>query len=169
MPTKLIRTFTEKLPLPLTKPELAVKLNLTIADGLGRRRSRTPAAGTGFANNSNTGQVVDASVFVAGDVLQLEDGAAIGTVQSVDVTTTPDTVVLTGNAANNVAVGDAVLASDGSQVAKGIADDADDGDGKTPIGVYVAGVLDQSKLNGLDASAKVEMGGASMTGGAFKF
>jgi len=188
MPTKTIQTFTEKQPLQLTKPELSAKLNLTIADGfavaegdvvgsisgggndgLGRRRSRTTAAGAGFADNSNTGRVTDASVFVEGDVLKLEDGTTIGTIDSIDTTTTPDTVVLTGNAAINVAAGDAVMASDGSQIAKGIADDAVDGDGKTPIGVFVCGVLDEAKLRGLDASAKQEMGGASMVNGAFKF
>jgi hypothetical protein len=185
MGTKTIRTFTEKVPLQLTRPDEAVKVGVTMKDGfaniegdviglitssgLARRRSRTTATGTGFSTGSNTGQVTDAGVFAAGDVLKNEGAETIGTVQSIDRSTTPDTVVLTGNAAVVVASGEAVLASDGSQVAKGIADDASDADGDTPIGVFVTGILDAAKLRGLDDSAKLEMAGASMAGGAFKF
>src|SRR5882672_7137258 len=131
MGTKQTATFTEPVPLQLTKPELAVKLGVTIKDGficlrgdvigiitsggLARRRSRTAGAGSGFSTGSNTGQVTDAGVFAAGDVLKNEGSETIGTVASVDTTTTPDTVVLTGNAAVSVASTEAVLGSDGSQ------------------------------------------------------
>lgn len=185
MGTKTVQTFPAKLALEATRPDEAVKTNLTIADGfavqqgdvvgvitsggLGRRRSRTVAAGTGFADNSNTGQVSDASVFTVDDVLKLEDGTTIGTIASIDLTTTPDTIALDGNAAVNVAVDDAVLASDGSQVAKGISDDANDGTDDTPAGVFISGYLVESRVRGLDASAKAELGGASMVNGIFKF
>lgn len=183
-PTKTVETFAERVSLEVTRPDEAVKQNITFKDGfaaqqgdvigiitasgLARRRSRTAATGTGFSIASNTGQVVDAGVFAAGEVLKSEDGTTIGTVQSVDTTTTPDTVALTGNAAVDVASGDAVLGSDGSQVAQGISDAANDGVDDTPADAFIAGYLDAALLRGLDASAKVELGGATLLG-VFKF
>lgn len=184
-PTTEVENFGRREPLEATKPELAVIVPLTIKDGhavarkdvlgvitssgLGRRRTRTTAAGTGFADDSPTGRVTDASMFVAGDVLKTAGGTTIGTVQSVDTTTTPDTITLTGNAAVDVAAGDAVLGSDGSQVAAAIADKGSDGEGETRIAVYIAGLLKEAGLRGLDASAKTELGGVSTVGGIFKF
>jgi hypothetical protein len=184
MGTKTVKTFPDRVAIEATRPDEAVKQNVTFADGfeveqgdvigiiaasgLARRRSRTTAAGTGFAVDSNTGQVTDASVFAAGDVLKSEDGTIIGTVQSIDTTTTPDTVALTGNAAVAVASGDAVLASDGSQVAQGISDAANDGEDDMPADVFISGMLVASLLRGLDASAKAELGGATLLG-VFKF
>lgn len=183
-PTKTIQTFPDKVALEATRPDEAVKQNVTFADGfeveqgdvigiitasgLARRRSHTAATGTGFAVDSNTGQVEDAGVFAPGDVLKLEDGTTIGTVQSVDTSTTPDTVALTGNAAVAVASGDAVLGSDGSQVAQGISDAANDGNDDTPADVFIGGFLVAALLRGLDASAKAELGGATLLG-VFKF
>lgn len=185
MPTKTIETNPEREALEAVCPHLAVAIALTIgnghivqrgdvlgvitASGLARRRSRTNAAGTGFADNSPTGQVDDASVFKAGDVLKDAAGNAIGTVLSVDPTTSPDTVTLTGNSASNVAAGVGVVAQDGSQVAKAVSDKGSDGVGDTPINVFIGGYLTESKLRGLDASAKSELAGASVAGGVFKF
>ncbi len=187
MGTKTTQTFARRIPLEAIRADLCVQIPVTIkagskvprgavlgvvtANSYGRQRTRTKAAGAGFASNSPVGQVVDASVFVAGDVLKLDDGTAIGTIQSLDLTTTPDTITLTGNAAVNVAVDDAVLASDGSEVAKAIADEevsaseAED----TTLSPYIGGYLKQDLLVGLDASAIAELGGAAMPGNVFKF
>lgn len=184
-PTETKEIFPKKVPLERVRPDLAVAVAVTIATGFivrqgdvlglisasgkGRRRTRTTTAGTGFANNSPNGQVTDASVFKAGDVIKKTDGTTIGTVQSVDLTTTPDTVVLTGNAAVNVAADVDVVGSDGSQVAKAISDQETTGTQDTPVTALVGGYLDESKLRGLDSSAKSELGGASVAGGIFKF
>jgi hypothetical protein len=185
MPSKTLKTFGDRVALDAIDNELWAKVGLTFKNGfavkqgdvvgvisaskLGRRRSRTTGAGTGFAVDSNTGQVDDASVLAVGDVLKSEDGTVIGTVQSIDLATTPDTVALTGNAAVAVAVGDAVMASDGSEVAKGISDEANDGIDDTPGAIFICGLLDESLLRGLDASAKVELCGSSRVNGIFKF
>lgn len=185
MPSKTIQTFPKRAALEAVKPELVAAVPVTVKSGhivkagdvigkittggLYRRRTRTATAGTGFADNSPNGQVVDASVFKAGDVLKKTDGTTIGTVQSVDITTNPDTVVLTGNAAVAVAAGVDVVGSDGSQVAQGISDTETDGAEDTTITAIITGLLDESKLRGLDASAKAELGGASVAGGIFKF
>ena len=185
MPTKTVETHAERDPLEAVRPDLAVIVPAVAADGhmvkrgdvVGaisasgkvRRRTRTTAAGTGFAVDSPTGRVEDASVFVANDVLKNAAGATVGTVQSVDTTTTPDTVTLTANAAVAVAAGAAVLGSDGSQVAQAISDDETDGAGDANVAVYISGPLKESKLRGLDATAKAELGGASTVGGIFKF
>ena len=184
-PTETKETFPAKVPLELVRPELAVLVPVTIKSGhivkqgdvlgkitvggLCRRRTHTPAAGTGFATNSAVGQVEDASVFKAGDVLKNVAGTTIGTVLSVDPTTNPDTVTLTGNAAVAVAAGAAVLGSDGSQVAAGVSDHETDGAADTPIAAFIAGFLKESLLRGLDSTAKIELGGASVAGGIFKF
>jgi len=98
-------------------------------------------------------------------VLKLEDGTTIGTVDHV---TLPDVVVLVDNAAVAVANGDAVLASDGSQVAIGIADDFNDGTGDTPLAVLIDGILDPAKIRGLSAAAVQQMSGALMAGPSLK-
>ena len=110
-------------------------------------------------------------MFVADDVLKLEDGTTIGTVLSVDKSTTPDTVTLTGNAQVNVAVGDAVLGSDGSQVAQAIADEAvaaSEGI-DTTLSPYIGGCLKKDQIIGLDESAITELGGAMKPNNIFKF
>lgn len=185
MTTKIVETYPERVSLLKVRPDLGVFVGLTIAlgftvrqgdvlgritsSGKGRRRSRTNTTGTGFANNSPTGQVEDASVFKAGDVLTTSAGTAIGTVLSVNTAATPDTVTLTANAANNVAAGVGVIATDGSQVGVGISDNETDGSEDTGVSVLIGGYLDESKLRGLDASAKAELGGSSVAGGIFKF
>lgn len=183
MPTRTIAEYGDREPLEATCPDLAVLIPATVKNGfkvkrgdvLGlitaadmlRRRSRTNAAGAGFAVDSAVGHVADASVFVVGDVLTNSAGANIGTVQAID--TVANTVTLTGNAAVAVAAGAAVLGSDGSQVAQAISDDETDGSGDTPVAIYIGGLLKEAKLRGLDVSAKVELGGASKVGGIFKF
>jgi len=183
MPTKIVETHGRKELLEAIKPELAALVPLTIkdgfavergrvlgvitAEGLGRKRTRTPATGAGFAVNSPVGHVADASVFVAGDVLTKADGTNIGTIQSVNISA--NTVTLTGNAAVAVTAGADVLGSDGSQVAQAISDDASDGVGNTTVSVFISGLLKQAKLIGLDASAKTELSGASVAGDIFKF
>lgn len=183
MPTTLVQEFPARVQLEIIRPDEAVLIPVTIktghvvkqgdvlgritTGGLYRRRSRTDAVDDGFAADSPVGEVVDASVFKAADVLKDAAGNAIGTVLSVDVVA--NTVTLTANAANAVAAGVGVIAQDGSQVAQGISDKETDGSADTPISVFIAGLLDESKLRGLDASAKTELGGASVAGGIFKF
>jgi hypothetical protein len=187
MPTETINTFPKKVPLQARRPDLVVSLAVTnkighiikqgdiigkiTATGLYRRRSRTVAAGTGFSNASPVGKVTDASVFVAGDVLEDGAGNAIGTIAAGGINTqaNPNEVTLTGNAANNVAAGVAVMATDGSEVAQGISDHETDGTKDTPISAIIGGYLDEAKLRGLDSSAKAELAGASVAGGVFKF
>lgn len=192
MGTKTLQTFPARQQLQLTRPDEAIPFPETIADGfscaqgdvlgkisaskLVRRNARAIAGGAGFSMGSNTGHVADdglskvdanpAARFVAGDVLKLEDGATIGTVQSI---TLPDIVALVDNAAVAVAAGDAILASDGSQKAIGIANDASDGDADTPIAVFITGILDPAKVRGLSVAAISEMSGALMAGPSFKF
>lgn len=183
MPTSTIEEFPSRQPLETVKAELAVQIPLTMetgcacqqgdvlgvitATGFGRRRSKTLADGAGFVTTSPNGAVEDASLFKAGDVLKNAAGATVGTVQSVNVAA--NTVTLTGNAAVVVADGAEVLGSDGSQTASVIADEGSDGNGKTPIRVFIAGLLRESQLRGLDASAKTELGGKSKPGDIFKF
>lgn len=185
MPSRIVEDNTQRTTLEAIRPEMASSVPLTIADdhavekgdvlgvitasGKGRRRTRTTAAGTGFAVDSPVGRVADASIFKVGDVLKTADGTTIGTVQAVDVTTNPDTVTLAANAAVAVAAGAAVLGSDGSQAAQAIADKKTDGDGDATINVLIGGFLDEAKLRGLDATAKAELGGVSTVGGIFKF
>jgi hypothetical protein len=133
--------------------------------GMLRRRAVSAATG-GFDNAADTGTVEDATVFKAGDVLTKADGTAIGTVESI---TAPHTVKLTGNAANDIAADALVIATGGSAVAAGIADAGSDGNGDTSIGVFISGALDESLINGLDATAKAELNGRSAFGGAFIF
>lgn len=192
MGTKITNTFPARTQLQLTRPDEAVLLPETIADGfkcdqgdvlgkitsskLVRRQSRAIAAGGGFNTGSNTGHVGDdglgkvdanpAARFAAGDVFKLEDGTTIGTIDHV---TLPDVVVLVDNAAVAVANGDAVLASDGSQVAIGISNDANDGDKDTPIATFIVGILDPAKIRGLSATAIQQMSGAIMAGPSLKF
>ena len=185
MPSKLVETYAERTPLEARKAELACQVGVTMRSGaaciqgdvLGevaatemfRRRSHALAAGAGFALNSPTGTVDDASVFAAGDVLKNAAGAAVGTIAAGGVNVSANTITLTANAAVAVAAGAAVVGSDGSQKAKAIADEANDGIGETQIPVFVCGLLLESRLRGLDDSAKSELGGASVAGGIFKF
>jgi len=154
-----------------TKVRRGVVIGIVTADGYVRERTRSLAKGTGFADNSPTGQVEDGSLFKVGDVLKNEAGDTIGTVLGVDLTTTPDTITLNANAAVNVAVDDAVLGSDGSQVAKGIADEAvvSTEAKDTVLSPIIGGALKQNLLVGLDDSAKAELGGVSFPGNVFKF
>ena len=185
MPSKTVQTFPQRVALEARRAELAVQIGVTVAAGfivqqgdvIGettatgtvRRRTRTTAAGTGFAANAATGQVADASVFAAGDVLKDATGASIGTIAAGGVNASTNVVTLTANAAVAVAAGAPVLGSDGSQVAKAISDETTDGTADASIAVFVSALLVESRLRGLDVSAKAELGGASVAGGIFKF
>lgn len=184
-PTKTIADYADRDALEAVREDLAVLVGATVANGFKvkrgsvcgeiaasgklRRRSRTTATGAGFAVDSATGYVTDASVFVAGDVLKNAAGTVIGTIAANGVNTVANTVTLTGNAAVAVAAGAAVLGSDGSQTAKAISAEETDGVGDTGIGVYISGPLKEAKLLDLDATAKAELGGVSTVGGIFKF
>jgi hypothetical protein len=183
MPSKVINTYGKRVQLEVVRPDLAVLVGVMIASGfivkqgdvIGkitasskyRRRTRAVAAGAGFATTAATGEVDDASVFAAGDVLKNAAAATVGTVQSVNLVT--NVVTLTANAAVAVAAGAAVLGSDGSQVAKGFSDLETDGTEDANVSAMIGGYLDESLLRGLDSTAKTELGGASVANGIFKF
>ncbi|MGA9768273.1 MAG: hypothetical protein WBV94_04480 [Blastocatellia bacterium] len=185
MPSKTTETFGKRVALEARRSDLLVLVGVMIADGfivkqgdvIGkisasgeyRRRARATVNTTAFATNSPTGKVLDASVFAADDVLTNEDGDNVGTIESIDLTTTPHTLTLTGNAAVAVAAGADVLGSDGSQIAQGISDSETDGTEAVSVPVIIGGYLDESKLRGLDSTAKTELAGASVAGGVFKF
>ena len=185
MPTKTIETSPERKSLETVRADLAVLLPLTIvaghacafgdvlgviaSSGFGRRRTRTTVDTTAFAVDSPTGKVADASLFKDGDVLKNVNGVTIGTIAVGGVNLVTRVITLTGNAAVAVADGMPVLGSDGSQVAKAIADAGSDGDGNTPIDVMIGGFVKESSVNGLDATAKTELGGVSTINGVFKF
>lgn len=178
---RTVETIAAKTPLEKTRADLAVLTGVTAKNtftvgrgdvvgqitsgGLYRRRSRAAVTGTAFATNSATGTVDDASVFVAGDVLKNSAGVTVGTILSI----ASNTITLTGNAAVAVATGANVFGSDGSEVAKGIAEEGSDGSGDTPIAVFIAGCLDESLCLRLDATAKSELAGSSRAGGIFIF
>ncbi|MDQ3132125.1 MAG: hypothetical protein M3Q99_15365 [Acidobacteriota bacterium] len=185
MPTRDIETYAQREPLETIKPELAVQIPLTIADGhavqkgdvlgvitssgYGRRRSRTTVDTTAFGTGSTTGKVADATLFKDGDVLKNAAGATIGTIAVGGINLVTRVITLTANAAVAVADGAAVYGSDGSEVASVIADEGSDGDGVTSMRVFIAGLLKKSKLRGLDATAETELGGKTMPGDIFKF
>lgn len=185
MPTRDVTTYSQRKSLETVRADLAVLLPLTIAagfavgfgdvlgvidsSGFGRRRTRTTVDTTAFATTSATGKVADASLFKDGDVLKNSAGATIGTIAVGGINLTTRVITLTANAAVAVADGAAILGSDGSQVAKAISDAASDGVGNTPIDVMISGLVKESMINGLDATAKTELGGTSTINGVFKF
>lgn len=143
------------------------------ADDYLRERKRTLATGAGFSDASAVGTITngDGVRFEVGDTLKNEAGEEIGEIQAIDVTTNPDTITLTGNAAVNVAADEAVMADDGSEVAVCIAEEevksteAKD----TTLSVNIGGAIRESLVIGLDESAKAELNGKSFPGGIFKF
>lgn len=181
MPTKTIETFPERKQLELVRPDLSAFTQVTVKDtftcgqgnvlgkitasGLYRRRTQAAVTGTAFGTGSPTGTVEDGTRFVIGDVLKNAAGTTVGTI----LTIVGNTITLTANAAVAVATGANVFGSDGSQVANCIADKDSDGVGDTTINVFVGGYLDESKLSGLDSTAKSELGGVSAANGIFKF
>jgi hypothetical protein len=185
VPTQTIEEFQDREALEAMRPDLAVIVAAVAAAGFIilrgavcgvitatsklRRRTRAVAAGAGFAVDSLTGQVSDASVFKAGDVLKNAAGATIGTIAAGGVNTGTNVITLNANAAVAVAAGAAVLGSDGSQVAAVISyDETNAGTQDVNIGVYITGLLKEAKLIGLDSTAKAELGGHSVAG-IFKF
>lgn len=179
MPTRTIATYDAIEPLEKLRPDLAVIVGASSANGaiiaqgdvlgaetetgLYRRRTLTNAAGAGFATNSKTGEVADA-VFLLGDTLTNNTGQAIGTVQSV----TGNFVTLAANASVAVAAGARVQCVNGAEKASGISDTATDGVGVSPIAVFIAGLLTADRLRGLDAAARADLGGVEIAG-IFKF
>jgi hypothetical protein len=188
-PQEIINTFARRVPLEAISGFRSLQIPLTVktgtgirrgavcgtktADGYLRERKRTLVAGTAFSDASPTGQVTngDGVRFEVGDVLKNEAGDTIGTIQAIDSTTNPDTITLTGNAAVNVAIGEAVLGSDGSEVAACIADEAvASTEAKdTVLSPHIGGALKESLLVGLDDSARAELNGKSFPGDIFKF
>lgn len=180
MPSRLVETHGERIPLEARKAELACEVGVTVkngftvtrgdvigeisADGMYRRRTQAAVTGTAFAANSPTGTVDDGTRFVVGDVLKNAADVTIGTI----LTIVGNTITLAANAAVAVATGANVFGSDGSQVAKAIVDESTDGT-ETAVPTFVCGLLVESRLRGLDATAKTELGGASVAGGIFKF
>lgn len=181
MPSRIVETNPQRVALEALKPELAVFVGATMSNGftcqqgdvLGivtanqtvRRRTRSLVTGTAFATNSTAGTVADGTLFKAGDVLTNSAGQNVGTISAIN----GNAITLTANAAVAVATGSAVLGSDGSQTAKGIADEGADGVGDTNIPVCIGGYLVEANLRGLDSTAKTELGGISTFGGVFKF
>lgn len=179
MPSRTVETYPARTPLEARKAELACQVGVTVktgfevvqgdvlgritADDLYRRRTQAEVTAA-FAVDSDTGTVDDASVFVVGDVIENAAGATVGTIESI----AGNVITLTANAAVAVAIGANVFGSDGSQKAAAISDEATDGT-ETQIPVFVCGLLVEDRLRGLDATAKTELGGASVAGGIFKF
>jgi len=189
MPQQTINTYPKRVPLEAVKADLALRIPLTVkagtpirrgavcgvktADDYVRERKRSLAAGTGFSDATPTGQITngDGVRFEVGDTLKNEAGEEIGEIQGIDSITNPDTITLTGNAAVNVAVGEAVLADDGSEIAACVADEEvkSTEEKDTQLSPYIGGALKQSLLLGLDDSAKAELNGKSYPGDIFKF
>lgn len=183
MPTTTIETNAARVALEKIRPDIAPAVGLTAKDGfaigrgdvvgvitasgLGRRRTRATVGDDPTAVDSDIFNVDDASVFAVGDVVKNSAGVTVGTIESIDLDT--NVITLTGNAAVVVATGANVFGSDGSQTAKGIADEASDGVGDTPIRILIGGCLDESLCLRLDATAKTELAGSSRVGGIFKF
>lgn len=181
MPTRLVETSPNRIQLEGIKEGLSPSVPVTVANthtcdqgnvlgkitasGKYRRRSRSAVGSTAFGTGSPNGSVVDGTLFKVGDVLTNAAGAAVGTILSI----TGNNIVLTANAANAVATGAHVLASDGSQVADVISDKASDGVGDTTLNAFVGGYLAEAKLIGIDSTAKTELGGRSTANGIFRF
>lgn len=185
-PTRTTETHPTRVPLEAVRADLAVKIPLTVEAGTGvrraavlgvitatsyvRERSRSNAA-EALATGGTVLVVDDASVFIPGDVLKLEDGTAVETIAAAGVNVDDNELTLTGATAIDIAEGDAILASDGSQVAKAIADEAVAATQSEDTGLspYIGGALKTDQLIGLDESAVTELGGAIFPGNIFKF
>jgi len=185
-PTRTIETFPERVPLEAVRADLAVRIPQTVKDGTAIRRAAVLGVitATGYVrerSRSNasadaaTGQKViavdDALVFKVGDVLTLEDGTAIGTIDAGGVNVDDNELTCVANIAIAITDGDAVLASDGSQVAQEIADEAVAATEttNTQLSPYIGGYLKRDLIIGLDASAIAELGGAVKPNNIFKF
>ncbi|HEY6232813.1 MAG TPA: hypothetical protein VIW64_16230 [Pyrinomonadaceae bacterium] len=175
-PTRTIETWPERIPLESRRSDLAVQipmatkagfeilrasvLGIITASGLLRRRARSNASADA-ANNQKVIAVDDAAPFVAGDALKLEDGTAVGVVAVGGVNVEDNELTCVDNLAVAITDGDAILGSDGSQVAKVIANEAVKATetANTNLSPYAAGVLKRNLLVGLDESAIAELGG----------
>lgn len=184
-PTVTTNTFPTHVPLEAVRADLAVKIPLTVKAGsavrraavLGvitatsyiRERSRSLANGA-LAAGGTVLVVDDAAVFVDGDVLKLEDGTTIATIAANGVNIVDNELTVSATAVD-VADNDAILASDGSQKAKAIADEAVAATESvdTTLSPYIGGALKSDQLIGLDDSAIAELGGAVFPGNIFKF
>ncbi|HQU83498.1 MAG TPA: hypothetical protein PKY59_10250 [Pyrinomonadaceae bacterium] len=186
MGKRQIETYEEQFSLETRRPDLTVNIAATVktgfnckkgdvlgeitSSGLFRRRTRAAAAGSGFSTAAANGTVDDASVFTPGDVLKNAAGTTIGTIAANGVNTLTNQITLTGNAAVNVAAGNSVFGSDGSQVAAFLAEEGSDGVGDTSINVITQSpALDISKTRGLDDTAITDLGGKKLPGNLLKF
>lgn len=184
-PTVTTNTYPARVPLEAVRADLAVKIPLTVKAGSAVRRAvvlgvitatsyiRERARSNAAAALAAAGTVLvvdDASVFIAGDVLKLEDGTTVGTVAANGVNAEDNELTISA-AAVDVADNDAILASDGSQKAKAIADEAVAATeaADTTLSPYIGGALKSDQLIGLDDSAIAELGGAVFPGNIFKF
>jgi hypothetical protein len=185
MPTRTTETFPTRIQLEAIRPDLAAQVPLTVKAGTGMRRAavcgvitatgyireRSRSKANGAVAAGGTALVVDdASVFVAGDILKLEDGTTVATVAANGVNVEDNELAVSATAVD-VADNDAILASDGSQVAKVISNEAvaatETQD--TPISPFVCGILKTDQIIGLDESAVTEMGGVTLPGNKYKF
>jgi len=185
-PTQNIETYPSRTPLEAVRADLAVRIPLTVKAGsrvrrgivLGvvtatnyiRERSRSLAAAA-FAIGVGVIEVDDASLFIPGDVLKLDDGTTVGTIAALGVNVVDNELTLVAVTTIEIADNDAILASDGSELAKAIADEAVAATEAvdTVLSPYIGGALKSDLIIGLDASAIAEMGGAKFPGNIFKF
>jgi hypothetical protein len=175
-PTSTIEEWAGREPLESRRADLAVRipmvakagfailrasvLGIITASGFLRRRTRTNASADA-GDNQTVIAVDDAAPFAAGDVLKLEDGTGIGTVAVGGVNTEDNELTCVANLAVAITDGDAILGSDGSQVAKVIADEAVKATeaANTNMSPYEAGILKKDMIVGLDESAMEELRG----------
>lgn len=178
-PTTTIETWPERIPLESRKAELAVQVSMVAKTGFeilrgavlgvitasGFLRRRT--CGVADADAATNQKVIvldddsDASVFVAGDVLKNRGGETIGTVAVGGISTEDNSITCVDNLAVAVTAGDEILGSDGSQVAKVIANEAVKATetANTNLSPYAAGILKVDQLSGLNDSAVEELKG----------
>jgi hypothetical protein len=138
-------------------------LGVITASGFLRRRT----CGVADADAATNQKVIvldddsDVSVFVAGDVLKTAVGETIGTVAVGGVNTEDNELTCVDNLVVAITAGDEVLGSDGSQVAKVIANEAVKATetANTNLSPYAAGILKFDQLSGLNASAIAELKG----------
>jgi hypothetical protein len=178
-PTRTIEEWPERIPLESRRADLAVQipmvakagfeiiraavLGIITASGFLRRRT----CGVADADAASNQKVIvldedsDASVFVAGDVLKNAAGETIGTVAVAGVNAEDNELTCVDNLAVAVTAGEEILGSDGSQIAKVIANEAVKATetANTNLSPYAAGILKLDQLSGLNASAIEELKG----------
>lgn len=182
MPTQTMETSPARKALEIIRPDLAVAVPMTALAGFpirrgdvvgrtasGKARPQTAAYVTsGFTTGSPSGDVDNTDVFKIGESLFNDaTNQLIGVIQSM----VGQTITLTANAAYAVPAGSyvSVKNGDGAPRAVGIADEASDGVGDTPIRVLIAGYIDSSLTFNLGTKARSDMNGVTLDNGIFKF